>query len=295
MKKLKVLLFIPLFFALAACNSGVQEQPADEEKTTDRNGMEESENVLDVEESADMKSEDEQTKTKEIEAEVNQTVSEPLYELTDSWSIVPIKEETDENVILLTIDDAPEHYSLEMANTLKELDVPAIFFVNGHFLESGAKKEELKQIHEMGFEIGNHTYNHQRLTEVDEATQKEEILSLSNLIEEITGEKPEFFRAPNGANTEYATALVEEEGMLLMNWTYGYDYFEPYMDTEKLKTAMITGEGPEVDVPYSLLKPGAILLMHDRQWTAEALADIVNGLREKGYEFADPEAIKLPE
>lgn len=34
--------------------------------------------------------------------------------------------------------------------------------------------------------------------------------------------------------------------------------------------------------------------MHDRPWTAEALADIVKGLRDKGYEIADPATIKTP-
>lgn len=80
--------------------------------------------------------------------------------------------------------------------------------------------------------------------------------------------------------------------MILMNWTYGYDYFEPYMDADKLAEAMISGEGPEVDVDYSLLKPGANLLMHDREWTNEALERIVNGLRDSGYEIVDPHLIQ---
>ena len=32
--------------------------------------------------------------------------------------------------------------------------------------------------------------------------------------------------------------------------------------------------------------------MHDREWTAEALKDIVEGLRAKGYEMIDPATIK---
>ena len=35
-----------------------------------------------------------------------------------------------------------------------------------------------------------------------------------------------------------------------------------------------------------------ILLMHDREWTAEALQDIVEGLRAKGYDFIDPATIQ---
>ncbi|WP_409253553.1 polysaccharide deacetylase family protein [Bacillus sp. SCS-153A] len=229
------------------------------------------------------------------EVDKEEEIKEPQYMINEAdWSIQPI-DDANEKVVLLTIDDAPDKYTAEMAKTLKSLDAPAIFFVNGHFLTTDEKKQILKDIHDMGFTIGNHTFNHQKLNDVPEDKQKEEIMKLNELITEVIGEQPKFFRAPHGANTDYVKNLVKEEGMALMNWTYGYDYFTPYMDAEKLKTAMITGEGPEVDVPYSLLKPGANLLMHDREWTNEALADIVKGLREKGYEILDPQLIQTPQ
>ncbi|MCO0598394.1 polysaccharide deacetylase family protein [Peribacillus butanolivorans] len=46
----------------------------------------------------------------------------------------------------MTFDDAPDKYSLAIARTLQKLQVPAIFFVNGHFLESDEKKSMLKEI-----------------------------------------------------------------------------------------------------------------------------------------------------
>ncbi|MBP2077905.1 polysaccharide deacetylase family protein [Oceanobacillus polygoni] len=217
---------------------------------------------------------------------------EAQYTISENWSLIPLEEGINEDIVLLTIDDAPDENAVEMASTLKELDAGAIFFVNGHFIDTPEEEEMLKEIHEMGFMIGNHTFSHATLPEISEEEQKEEIISLSDRIEEIIGERPLFFRAPHGANTDYAIKVAEEEGMTVMNWTYGYDYFQPYMDAEKLAEAMISGEGPEVDVPYSLLKPGANLLMHDREWTAEALPRIVEGLREKGYEMLDPALIE---
>ena len=50
-----------------------------------------------------------------------------------------------------------------MAKELKALNAPAIFFVNGHFLDTPEEKEKLKKIHDMGFMIGNHTYSHSSL------------------------------------------------------------------------------------------------------------------------------------
>lgn len=220
-----------------------------------------------------------------------------LYRVSEDWSVVQIEEGINEKIVLLTIDDAPDKYALQMAKTLQELDAGAIFFVNGHFIDTPQEEEVLKEIHNMGFTIGNHTYSHVNLKSIehDPEKQREEMVRLNDRIEEIIGERPKFFRAPHGINTEESKKIAKEENMILMNWSYGYDYFTPYMNKDKLVKAMVTGEGPEVDVPYSLLKPGANLLMHDREWTNEALRDIVMGLREQGYEILDPGLIETIE
>ncbi len=219
------------------------------------------------------------------EEEAYQQVSEPLYELAGNWAVKPIDDQANEKVALVTIDDAPDKFSVDMAKTLKELEAPAIFFVNGHFLDTPEEEEKLKQIHELGFPIGNHTFNHASLPSLTEEEQYEEIVGLNDRVEEIIGERPEFFRAPFGQNTDYSKQLVEEEGMLLMNWTYGYDWEQDYQTASAIADIMV--ESP-------LLADGANLLMHDREWTAEGLDDIVLGLEEKGFEILDPLLIKRP-
>ena len=68
----------------------------------------------------------------------------------------------------MTFDDAPDQYGVEIAKTLKELGVNAIFFVNGHFITSDEGKAKLKEIYDMGFAIGNHTFNHANLKKIPE-------------------------------------------------------------------------------------------------------------------------------
>lgn len=289
MKKLSVILLMMLLF-IAACAEKEDNPEEEQNNENEAAGAEEK-----ADESNNGVKEDLQENTEgeiENENEEEQETREAQYIIGEDATVLPIEEGINENVVLITIDDAPGDHALEMAETLSKLDAGAIFFVNGHFLDSPEEEEALKQLHEMGFLIGNHTYNHPLLTDIPEGEQREEIVSLSDRVEEIIGERPKFFRAPNGMNTDFSEALAEEEGMVLMNWTYGYDYFEPYMDAQKLAEAMITGEGPEVDVPYSLLKPGANLLMHDRAWTNEALEEIVSGLRDSGYETVDPALIE---
>ena len=290
MRKFIILLLSILL--LSACGNTVKETDKEQDQGNSNeqtDNQEQTNTANDVDDAEDATNEEDDVE--EPESPEEELVKQ--YRLNDTYSVVPI-DDADENIILLTIDDAPDKHALEMAKTLKELDAPAIFFVNGHFLTTPESEEMLKEIHEMGFPIGNHTYSHKNLKDLSEEEQREEIVSVSDRVEEIIGERPKFFRAPHGSNTEFSENLVAEEKMLLMNWTYGYDYFEPYMDKDKIVEAMISGEGPEVDVPYSLLKPGANLLMHDREWTNAGLKEIVEGLREKGYEPVDPRLIETP-
>lgn len=253
------------------------DQVKDEENHDDNDNTSTSKN-----EENDEKEEIAEDKEAEDDKEEVSKSMTPLYEVNDVWSIVPIDNANDK-VVLLTIDDAPDKYGLEMAHTLKELDAPAIFFVNGHFLETPEKKEELKEIRDMGFMIGNHTVTHAYLPDLSEEEQKEEIVELNDLVEDALDERPKFFRAPNGANTDYTKKIAKEEGMTLMNWSYGYDWEEEYQTKEAITEIMLNTE---------LLSNGSNLLMHDREWTAKALEDIVTGLREQGYELVDPHTIK---
>ncbi|MDX8342939.1 polysaccharide deacetylase family protein [Rossellomorea sp. YZS02] len=236
---------------------------------------------------------EESAKTEEKETDKEEKVepSEEVIQTQDykinenNWSIEPIGE-ANPKVVLLTIDDAPDQHALQMANDLKALNAPAIFFVNGHFLDTPEEKETLKKIYDMGFMIGNHTYSHSSLKDLSPEDQKEEILSVSDVVESITGERPKFFRAPFGQNTDFSRQLAKEEKMSLMNWTYGYDWEKQYQSKAAIADIMINS-------PY--LNNGANLLMHDRTWTSEALRDIVKGLRAKGYETLDPNRIKTIE
>ncbi|WP_018921419.1 polysaccharide deacetylase family protein [Salsuginibacillus kocurii] len=262
-----------------ASHSEEEESPSTNEEESDE---EDSANGIDIEESDEeavtLESEDE-SEAEEVESEKDEP--EYKYEVNDASSIVPIDEATSE-VVLMTIDDAPEDYGHKMAETLAEEEIPAIFFINGHFIDDEEGEEQLKQIDELGFEIGNHTMTHRNLNDLSEEEQHEEIVDLNDKIEDITGERPRFFRAPFGENTEYSRSLMEEEEMISMNWTYGYDWEEEYLEEEALAEQMVETEH---------LSNGANLLMHDREWSYEALPAIVDGIEEKGYEFVDPDLI----
>ncbi|MCP3026263.1 polysaccharide deacetylase family protein [Halobacillus sp. A5] len=278
----RILSLLLALVILASCSDGQAQKSnanqEDEGNTTEEN--EETDEENNNEESTDQKKEEEESDEVEEDQE-----PEPRYIMNEAWSFEPI-DDAAKDVVLLTFDDAPDKYGLEIAQTLHKLNAPAIFFVNGHFIDTEEKRKVLKEIHELGFPIGNHTMTHASLQEISEEEQEAEILDLNDEIEEITGERPKFFRAPFGQNTELTEQIAEDEEMLLMNWTYGYDWEADYQDADSLADIMVNTE---------LLVPGANLLMHDREWTAEAVPEIVDGFKEKGYELLDPDYIQIEE
>lgn len=281
--KIKSLILLLSLMTLAACTN---DSPAPDSSDDVSNSNASSEDVTDSSDTADSSS---QAASSDDASDVVDEPEEPVaYEYTVNPNIFTIQPITDANtqVALLTFDDAPQDYSMEIAETVKEKGANAIFFVMGQFLEDPAAQDIIKEIYDMGFEIGNHSYSHPVMTDLTYDEQKEEIEKTNELVKEATGEYPRFFRAPHGMYDENTEAILSENNIVNMNWTYGYDWEEQYMNGPALADIMVNTE---------FLGSGANLLMHDRPWTAEAISDIIDGLRDKGFEIVDPILIESPE
>lgn len=203
-------------------------------------------------------------------------------------SVLPANEDANPNVVLATVDDVPRKLpetptsSVEEAQAMADRGIYGIFFVNGMYLqgEDGEEgRQALKEIADMGHVIGNHTLTHYSLDQVpDEETLRHEIIGNQDIIEEVIGYRPQFFRPPHGIEIPELEGILEEENMVSMNWSYGFDWDENYSNPAMLADVMVNTE---------FLSPGANLLMHDLTWTNEAMPAILDGIQAKGYEFVD--------
>lgn len=217
----------------------------------------------------------------------NQPEVKPAYYVNvNNFLIKPVNTEDNTKVVLLTFDDAPKgEVTYRILDTLDKYDAKAIFFVTGYYAEKN--KNLIKEIYDRGHIIGNHTWNHPNLNNINNLEDtKEEITKLNDLIYEIIGEYPQYFRPPHGAisKNDYAKQILVDNNMQSMNWSLGsrdWEIVNPERYQDLIK-----------EVTNNAFS-GANILMHDIEITANALDAILSGLKEDGYSFVLPTEVIL--
>lgn len=175
-----------------------------------------------------------------------------------------------EKVVALTFDDGPGYKTtMQLLDGLKERDVLVTFFLVGEKIEQ--RKEVVERMKEDGHLIGNHTYSHIQLDNVNPDCALEEVKKTNQLIQSITGDVPGFIRPPYGAWNEN---LEKQIAMTPVLWTV-----DPFDWNVKDVNQIVKNVVSEV-------KSGDIILMHDIYETSVVAAlEIVDQLQDQGYLF----------
>lgn len=185
-------------------------------------------------------------------------------------------------VVALTFDDGPSDTgtTASILDTLAKENVKAMFFITGY----GAKHIDLvKREFAEGHILAPHTETHPDLTTLTTQQVRDEITPVYQLITQVTGQKPAWFRPPFGSyNKSVLNLLTDEYNMQVLNWSDGsLDWDgtkDGYKDPQKV-----------IDETMKQIHPGAVVLMHDTlKHTAEALPGLIHALRDAGYEFVQP-------
>jgi len=209
-----------------------------------------------------------------------------LYHMNKNYDIVPNEEGTPKKIVLLTFDDGPKDEGMinALMDTLDKHKAKAIFFVNGYRVKE--HPELLKLIHDRGGIIGNHSWDHIVLKDKSEAAVKKQLEDVQNIVKEITGDVPVFFRPPHGAGGDVGKKVSAHNGMLYMTWSVGSLDWE-MKEADANKTAKL------IKNVTDQLHSGSNILMHELPWTVEALDTLLTTLEGKGYGFVDPRSIEL--
>ncbi len=181
----------------------------------------------------------------------------------------PKQVDTTAPMVALTFDDGPNpEYTGRILQVLEENYSHASFFVVG----SNAEKypELLQDIIASGNEIGNHTFSHANLTEIDSAEVESEIDRVNRVVKRATGEIATVIRPPYGAYNEAVLNRLEQPVVL---WDLDTE------DWDSRNAQMI------VDNIVANVEDGDIILMHDiYSSTAEAVELLIPKLKEMGYQ-----------
>lgn len=116
------------------------------------------------------------------------------------------------------------------------------------------------------------------MTSVSDRRIRRELEMTRNILQGITGKRPVHFRPPFGEVDERLARLAREAGPV----TIQYDIASGDPDPALSKSAIVRG------VPAAAAKGGSIIVFHMNGkglHTAEALPDIITGLRAKGLDL----------
>lgn len=120
---------------------------------------------------------------------------------------------------LLSIDDGPDPVDTPaLLDLLDQHGKKAVFFVIGDKVRR--YPELAREIVRRGHQIGNHTMTHPAGTMwcAGSARTRREIAECSRAIEEVTGVKPRWFRAPAGHRNWFTHPVLREQGLELVGW-----------------------------------------------------------------------------
>lgn len=177
-----------------------------------------------------------------------------------------------QKVIALTFDDGPKKDAGRILDILKAKGVRATFFVVGK--QADAFPDLVRRMASDGHEIGNHTYNHKDLEYLSERDVTQEIFKTVASVRSLTGREPHFLRPPGCHEGKTLPVVMRKFGFTTVFWSSNCARYE---GTTRKKV---------FDYAVSSAKPGGVILLHNLELvTVQALPDIIDALKNKGYRF----------
>lgn len=171
-------------------------------------------------------------------------------------------------IIALSFDDGPSIYTGRVIAALQANHAEATFFMVGYNVRE--YKDTVRLVYDAGMEIGNHTTDHKKLTELSKADVKSEVFDNEDLINAVVPVGKVVVRPPYGSHNSTVRNVVSRP---MFNWT---------VDSLDWKTRNADSIVAQIKQDA---RDGYIILMHDiYETTAEAAERIIPWLIDQGYQ-----------
>lgn len=182
------------------------------------------------------------------------------------------RKNTDEKIVALTFDDGPDSTQTPLVlDVLKSRNIPAAFFCIGHKL--AGNEDIVRRIDAEGHIVGNHSYAHievfpLRTTRIINA----DLMHCQHILEDILKKEIKWFRPPFGVTNPPIARAVEQLGYTVIGWNIRT------MDTQRISHEQI------LQRIRKRLRPGSVILMHDRMPQSDVLLiKVLDLLEGEGY------------
>jgi polysaccharide deacetylase family protein (PEP-CTERM system associated) len=104
-----------------------------------------------------------------------------------------------------------QHGTIKILDLLDEYNTKATFFVLGHVADRAP--ELVAEIDDRGHELASHGYNHKLLYEQDPSDARDDIARSVELLESISSQRVQGYRAPSFSITDWAIDYLNDLGL----------------------------------------------------------------------------------
>ncbi len=201
-----------------------------------------------------------------------------------------VRLQTRQHVVALTFDGGGNDGGAKgVLATLRRNDVPATFFLTGHFVRT---YPAVARAIGRRYLVGNHTVDHADLTHLSSAAVRREIAEAATEIRRATGRDTHpLFRFPYGARDARTLAICHQLGYVSVRWT---------VDTWGWMGRSLQSPSGALRRVLDGLDPGEIVLMHlgsardGSTIDTHALPGVIRAIRARGYRFVTLRDVKGP-
>jgi len=188
-----------------------------------------------------------------------------------------------DDVVALTFDDGPSPWTGPILDLLAAHNGHATFFALGCVADADGAEQTLRHILASGSEIGNHTFSHPSLPELDDDSIRVELERAGTAIEEAAGTilrywRPPFFHVDERVREVVSPLGLQEVGCAMMPWDWEWDATRSAAFViERLQRGSIVcmHDGRPPDEPAELSAP-------TREASVAAVGIILDAMSERG-------------